>query len=127
MTSRISSNNASPLIVDLPPQLELELAGDEQDTEYLEDDEYDEEVCTGMRVDADAKSGIRRDLFGTLLGEDMNARLQAVSDQLEGRSRNLCVLGHRLWIRYLDVCLMHKSRLFVMMWGTSTLDSVHEA
>jgi hypothetical protein len=52
MTSRTSPNKVStPLVEDLPPRLELELEveSDEQDAEYLEDDEYDEEVC--MRVD----------------------------------------------------------------------------
>lgn len=121
MTSRTSSNIvSSPLVGDLP-HLELELEDDEHDAEYLKDDEYDEEVC--MRVD----SGIRRDMFGGLLGEDLNRRLQTGLDHLEGRSRNLCVLGHRLWIRYVDVCLLHKSRLFVMIWGASTSDAAHEA
>jgi hypothetical protein len=125
MTSRTSSIIAStPLVGDLP-QLELEFEDDEHDAEYLEDEEYDEEVC--MRTDGvDASVGIRRDLFGGLLGKDLH-RLQTGLDNLEGRSRNICVLGHRLWSRYVDVCLLHKSRLFVMIWGTSTLDSVHEA
>jgi hypothetical protein len=124
MTSRTSYQVVStPLVGDLP-RLELELEDDEHDAEYLDDDEYDEEVC--MRVDGgvDASLGIRRDLFGGLLGEDLNRRLQCGLDHLEGRSRNLCVLG---WIRYVDVCLLHKSRLFVMIWGASTSDAAHEA
>jgi hypothetical protein len=129
MTSRTSPNKVpTPLVEDLPPRLELELEveSDEQDAEYLEDDEYDEEVC--MRVDGvDASLGARRDLFGGLLGEDLNRRVQTGLDNLEGRSRNLCILGHRLWMRYVDVCLLHKSRLFVMIWGESTSGSAHEA
>jgi hypothetical protein len=125
MTSRTSTNNPSS---PLPVELELEIEVDEQDAEYLQDSEYDEEVC--MRVDDDASLGIRRDLFGGFLGEDLNSRLQKGLDQLEGGSRNICVLGQRLWIRYLNVCLLHKSRLFVLMWGASTKNasgSSHEA
>jgi hypothetical protein len=126
MTSRTSSNTVStPQVGDLP-QLELEYEDDEHDAEYLEDDEYDEEVC--MRADGvEASVGIRRDLFGGLFGKDLDRRLQTGLDHLEGRSRNLCVLGHRLWSRYVDVCLLHKSRLFVMIWGASTSAAVHEA
>jgi hypothetical protein len=129
MTSRTSPNKVSAsLVEDLPRlELELELESDERDAEYLEDDEYDEEVC--KRVDGvDARLGVRRDLFGGgLLGEDLNRRLQTGLDELEGRSRSLCVLGHRVWLRYVDVCLLHKSRLFVMIWGASASDSAHEA
>jgi hypothetical protein len=128
MTSRTSPSKVStPLVEDLPRlELELEVESDEQDAEYLKDDEYDEEVC--MKVDgADASLGIRRDLFGGILGEDLNRRLQTGLDKLEGGSRSLCVLGHRLWMRYVDVCLLHKSRLFVMIWGASASDSAHEA
>ena len=127
MTSRTSPSKVStPLVEDLPRlELELELECDEQDAGYLEDDEYDEEVC--MKVDADAGLSVRRNLFGGLLGEDLNRRLQTGLDKFDGRSQSLCVLGHRLWMRYVDVCFLHKSRLFVLIWGASTSNAAHEA